>query len=213
MSLGMAQDIPMHCRCGKLAGIALDVSPASASYIVCHCDDCQAFARHLGREDELDAAMGSHIVQLSPAQLRLTQGLDQLAALRLSDKGMFRWYAACCRTPIANTGPTHQVPFVGLLRAFLDERASDGSSRDSVLGPPACLIYARYAHGQRPAGAHDTIPKRFIARTAVRLAKARLLGKHKPSPFFDAAGQPLAQPTVLSPTERAPLYPTSAAAQ
>jgi len=75
-------------------------SPPSASSAT--AKDCQAFARLLERTDVLDPAGGTGIFQMPPARMQLTTGADGLRCLRLSDK-VLRWYADCCRTPIANT--------------------------------------------------------------------------------------------------------------
>ena len=44
----MSTQVSLKCRCGTLRGVATDVSPATGNRVVCHCDDCQAFARFLG---------------------------------------------------------------------------------------------------------------------------------------------------------------------
>jgi hypothetical protein len=35
---------------------------------------------------------------------------DAMGCLRLSDKGVFRWYTDCCRTPIGNTAASPRFP-------------------------------------------------------------------------------------------------------
>jgi hypothetical protein len=41
----MPVSLPLRCRCGRVRGIASDVSPSSGFRFVCYCKDCQAFAR------------------------------------------------------------------------------------------------------------------------------------------------------------------------
>ena len=60
------------------------------------------FARFLERPDVLDPAGGTDIFQMPSGCVKLTAGMDALRCLRLSNK-VLRWYADCCRTPIANT--------------------------------------------------------------------------------------------------------------
>ena len=109
--------VPLRCRCGRVQGMATDVSPKTGNHIVCYCDDCQAYAHHLGRTDLLDPQGGSDIVQVAPASLSFDLGADRIVGLRLSPKGLYRWYASCCNTPLGNTlGPG--LPFVGILAWF-----------------------------------------------------------------------------------------------
>ena len=105
-----SSNFPLRCRCGQMRGVARKVSPSAGFRIVCYCKDCQAFARFLGRPDVLDAAGGTDIFQMATGRVTLTAGTEALRCLRLSDQGVFRWYADCCRTPIANSaGPSFPV--------------------------------------------------------------------------------------------------------
>ena len=104
----------VQCQCSKLTGTLEDVSPQTVNRFVCYCNDCQAFAHFLDREaDVLDAHGGTEIMQMAPSHLKFTGGQDHIACMRLSDKGIYRWYSRCCNTPIANTGG-FKLPFVGL---------------------------------------------------------------------------------------------------
>jgi hypothetical protein len=136
-------DLPLRCRCGHVRGLASEVSPFTGCRVVCYCEDCRAFARFLKRPDVLDAAGGTDIFQMQPRRLKLTAGMDAVRCLRLSKRGVFRWYSDCCRSPIGNTaGP--RVPVIGVIHSFMDH-AADGRSRNEVLGPPLCRIYERSA--------------------------------------------------------------------
>src|SRR5579864_1705295 len=117
----------LQCRCGEVRGIVADASPRTANRAVCYCDDCQAFAHRLGRADLLDAQGGTDIVQLAPASLAFVQGQNRIRGLRLTPKGLYRWYASCCNTPVGNT-LTPAAPFVGIAATTLDhgaQRAKD----------------------------------------------------------------------------------------
>ncbi|MCG8589625.1 MAG: DUF6151 family protein [Proteobacteria bacterium] len=199
----MANDLPIRCRCGNLRGRAQGVSGERGNRIVCYCDDCQAFGDFLGPDGVLDTHGGTDIFQMSPARLEFTRGLDQLACLRLTSKGMLRWYAACCKTPIGNTMATRQIPFVGLIHACVDHEA-DGRSRDEALGPVRAGVNARFARGDRTQlDAHDRAPLSMGLGILGRLVAARLRGDHAASPFFDrGTGEPVAVPLVLSEDER-----------
>ena len=195
-------EIPLRCRCGHVRGVAREVSPRGGFRFVCYCGDCQTFARFLGRPDVLDAAGGTDIFQMPPARVQLASGREALRCVKLSTK-VFRWYADCCRTPIANSaGPA--FPMVAIIHAFMDHAAS-GRSRDAALGPPLCRIFERSATAPLPPGA----PRPSIALFARRgwmLLDWRVRGLHRPTPFFDArTKQPVAAPHVLAPGERAAL--------
>jgi hypothetical protein len=183
-------------------GVATEVRPDNGNRIVCMCDDCQAFALFLDRPDALDQYGGTDIYQTTPSQLTITDGIEHLRCMRLSPKGLFRWYAGCCNTPIANTADTARAPFAGVIHTFMDHDAS-GRSRDDVLGPPLGLLMAKFALGQPPAGAHPTVPPSIMVRTVKYLLKGLVTGKASPSPFFDARTKsPVVVPKVLTKEER-----------
>ena len=152
----VAMDLPLHCRCGYVRGLASKVSPSTGCRFVCYCKDCQAFARFLKRADVLDPAGGTDIFQMPPGHVTLTAGTDAVRCLRLSDKGVLRWYADCCRTPIANSaGPG--FPMIGVIHSFVDYEFLDdlveSANRDPVLGPRLCRIYEGSAVGPLPPNA------------------------------------------------------------
>ena len=199
----LAVDVSLKCHCGAVRGRATSVNPAAGFRIVCMCDDCQAYAYHLGRSDEvLDANGGTDIFQLTPAQLTLTQGTENLRCLRLTERGLLRWYAGCCNTPIANTLASAKMPFAGVPHTFMDH-AADGQSRDEALGPVVARVQGRFGKGEMPEGTHRRAPFGAFGRIAKNLFLGWLRGKHRPSPFFDpSTGHPTVEPSVLSRTER-----------
>src|SRR6187399_3404358 len=126
----MPTDIPLRCACGKLRGTALAVSPSGGCRVVCYCNDCQAFARFLARPGITDEWGGTDLFQMAPANLRIGEGADALRCVRLSAKGMYRWYCGDCKTPVGNSnGP--RVPFIGVIHTFMDHESA-GRSRDDV---------------------------------------------------------------------------------
>jgi hypothetical protein len=140
----------------------------------------------------LDAHGGTEVYQISPARLEITDGLEALACMRLTSRGPLRWYARCCHTPIGNTLPTRQIPYVGLVRACMNV---SGASLDEVLGPVDPGVWARYATGDRSAiNAYDGVPLSVLFRVAAKILSWRLRGDHRRSPFFDEAGAPVVTP-------------------
>ena len=152
----------------------------------------------------LDAAGGTDIFQLPPGRVRLTAGAEALRCVRLSDRGVLRWYADCCRTPIANTaGP--RFPIIGMILSFADQGA-DGRSRDEVLGAPLCRIFERSAVGPLPPDAPPPPSLRVFARRGLKMLGWWLQGLARPSPFYDdRTNAPRSVPRVLAPSERAAL--------
>lgn len=197
----MSTQVSLRCRCGTVRGVATDVSPASGNRVVCYCDDCQAFARFLQRDDVMNAAGGTEIFQMPPANVRITEGAAALRCVRLSRKGMHRFYTDCCKTPVGNT-VSARVPFVGLIHSFMDPER-DGRTRDEVLGKGVASIHGRFAIGTAPAGVHPGVPLAMIATIVRRLASWWITGKGTPTPFFDpTTGAPRAEARVLTAAER-----------
>ncbi len=201
MGTATSLDLPLRCRCGTVRGVARDVTPATVNRCFCYCDDCQAFAHFLDRADDvLDAYGGTEITQMSQANVGFTAGADKIAAMRLSPKGMIRWYASCCRTPIGNTMPTSAMPFIGVIKAFVD-------APSAALGPVRGRGFAKSAKGGRAAVPHDGLPELvMVARVLAKVLRWRLRNDQKRSALLDAVtGKPVDEPRVLGVADRAVL--------
>lgn len=197
-------DLPLRCRCGHVRGVASEVSPSSGFRLICYCKDCQAFARFLDRADVLDVAGGTDIFQTPPGRVKLTAGADAVRCLRFSGK-VFRWYADCCRTPIANTAATPRFPVLGLAHSFMSDEAA-GRCRDEIIGPPLCRIYERSAIAPLPPTAPPPPSFGVFARRGSKLVGWWLRGLGRPNPFFDdRTNAPLSVPRFMTPAERAAL--------
>ncbi len=197
-------DLSLRCRCGRVRGIAGEVSPSAGFRFVCYCTDCQAFAQFLERPDVLDAAGGTDIFHMPAGRIRLTAGTDAVRCLSFSGK-VLRWYAACCRTPIANPAAGARFPLLGLIHSFLNEDAQ-GRSRDDILGPPLCRIHERSAIAALPADGPPPASLGLFARRAVKALGWWWRGLGRPNPFFDElTDAPLSAPRVFTPAERAAL--------
>lgn len=120
-------DHPLQCTCGTLKGTVSELRRVN------RVKDCQAFAHFLGRTpDILDAKGGTDVIQTLPANVTLTAGQDVLACMRLSEKGLLRWYTKCCNTPIGNTLVDYKISFIGLIHTCVD---SSNRSLDESFGP------------------------------------------------------------------------------
>ncbi len=191
----------VRCHCGKLQG-ELETS-AVAARAKCYCRDCRAFARFLGNEVEiLDGAGGTEVAAALPSGLRFTQGLDQLACMSLSPKGLYRWYAACCRTPIGNTPRDPKVSYVGLVRVCLDATPAE---LDAQLGSSS--INANTESAYRKVEKKPLATALALLKIGRKLMGARFGGGYRNNPFFESGGvTPVRQPQVISKEERARLY-------
>ena len=197
---------PLRCHCGALTGAV--EHERLANHSICYCEDCQAFARFLGREaDLLDARGGCENIQALPRDVTFQEGVRHLACVRLSETGLLRWYAACCNTPIGNTPVTSKLPFVGLARACLEGSSTTVSE---AFGPVRFCTFTSGARGlpkPEPFGGGDLAF--WFIRNRLR---ARLAGGFRINPFFDmAADRPIATPKVLTPAERDELRTPAAA--
>jgi len=188
---------PLRCRCGRLRG---EVAPSSfANRAVCYCRDCQSYAHALDRAAEtLDPHGGTEVVATLAVDVRFTDGRDALACLSLTERGLLRWYASCCGTPIANTPRDRKLAYVGLMHNAIDHPPEAGTDR---FGPVRLRLSRNTARGTPPPAG----PGRIGALLALMVAmvRARLGGTYARSPFFGADGRTVATPRVLDAAELA----------
>jgi len=189
--------IRIRCHCGKLQG-ELDTA-AVAARAKCYCTDCRAFARFLGNEIEiLDGAGGTEVAAALPSGLRFTQGLEHLACMSLSPKGIYRWYANCCRTPVGNTPRNPRLPYVGVIRACLDASPVE---LDAALGREHIAAHMKTAY--RKVETTPAATARAVLRIGGKIVKARLTGSWKNNPFFvPGSDTPVRTPQVISREQR-----------
>lgn len=201
----MTHELQLSCRCGAVRGVVTGVSASSVNRMLCYCSDCQAAAHQLHRADILDDQGGSEIVQVAPATMRILAGHEQIRGMRLSGKGLHRFYASCCNTPIGNSMGL-ALPFVGIpIQAFALD--GDAASRDKVFGPPRGAAFGQHAIGTPPEGSTGVNP-RMLAGVVWRLLKWALSRQGSPNPFFDSATKKPSFPVeTLSMGERDALRP------
>lgn len=194
----MSDEIPISCQCGKLRARLHGANARNGNHGVCYCVDCQAFARHLGKFGIVtDDAGGTEIYQTQPHRIEITSGAEALALLRLSPKGLNRWYAKCCNTPLCNTPGKPTVAFAGVL-------VSNPTVQPGALGP----IRFRYKRESavRPVSEPPGSMAGFVIRTLSGLLSERISGRWKQTPFFNTDSRSVVKPYVLSASERAAAY-------
>lgn len=179
-----------QCRCGAVRGEIAHTGQAVRA--VCYCTDCQAYARLLGQAPAvLDAHGGTEIVATRSGNVRFTSGTADLACLSLSPRGLLRWYASCCDTPIANTPRNWKMPYAGMVHSCL--RHPDPLERAF---PDVQLAANTKSAIGKPTGATSMAGVARFARTMLRLGGDRLTGRYRVTPFFDAHGAPVAAVVV-----------------
>jgi Family of unknown function (DUF6151) len=191
----------LQCRCGSLKGYVDTSNPVNRA--VCYCKDCQAFAHYLGRPREiLDRNGGTDVIQTLPAKVTFTQGREVLACIRLSEKGLVRWFAHCCNTPIGNTAANYRVSFVGLIHNCLE---TVPASLNDSFGPVRMWSFTKNAKTKVNASPLGMVPG--ISRLIAMVLRARLNGAYKRNPFFSAdTGVPIVAPKILTQGEREAVY-------
>ncbi len=202
----MTHTLNLTCRCGAVKAKLIDVAPRTTNHLICHCDDCQAYARYLGDPDRLmDKAGGTRICQMSSAQIQLTTATEDLAIIRLSPKGLLRWYSRCCRSPLFNTLPTAGFPFAGLPADALSH--PNGNEIGQAVGPLLGRVNLKFAVGDT---SHIKSEERSLFSVLPRFIRifgtARLRGDHKRGPFFGDNGKPIVPAEVIPLDEKARLY-------
>jgi hypothetical protein len=196
--LPMSQTVELRCRCGQVEGTVSNASPRTSSRVICYCDDCQAFLHHLGRSELLDAHGGTDIIQVAPARLVYRRGADQIRGIRLSPKGMYRWYASCCKTPLGNT-MSPAIPFVGIVAQAFQHKEQ---RPDDIFGEPIGRVLGKFAIGTPPPGS-TSLNLGLLWRALRAVLGWRLSGKTWPHPFFIRETRAPAYPvTILSSAER-----------
>lgn len=185
----------IQCHCGRLKGTLRHTQDINRC--LCYCTDCQAFAHYLKRETAiLDASGGSNIIQTLPRHVAFTEGLDHLACMRLTPKGLLRWHTTCCNTAIGNTLANFKLSFVGLIDDCL---TAEQGSLDEALGSVRMHVHTRHAKGNPTPKSGGWLGGFW--HLGRMILKTRLNGGYRKTPFFSDTGAPIATPTVLSARE------------
>lgn len=188
----MAAGAEFSCNCGAFRGHLSAAGVTGGTRAVCFCQSCRENELAHGQPDPAPEPVD--LFQTTPDAITITEGAGHLQLLRLSPKGILRWYAGCCGTPFANTTAKRSFPFAGLRADLFADKEALGKVRARAFvpqgpgKPPKTEGAARMAYG---------ILSRMLA--------AFLSGSWKTTPFFKADGTPAAEPRILSKEERAAL--------
>lgn len=190
-----------QCQCGAIRGHLSH--PQLALRGVCYCRDCRAYSNHLGTASRThDALGGAEFVATQAKYVSISEGIQRLACLSLSEKGLLRWYASCCTTPIANTLRNWGVSYVGLIHTCLK---ADPIAFERSFPQLQMRVNTGGAKGSPPGLALKTISS--LAGFAPKVIASRVTGTYAQTPFFQSpTGKPIVPITLLSKTERAHAY-------
>ncbi|MBE1283181.1 MAG: hypothetical protein GJ676_07700 [Rhodobacteraceae bacterium] len=184
---------PFSCECGALHGQIEDHGLRAGTHLECFCPDCRAAQLYFDQPDPAPGAV--ELFQTTPDAITIHAGSEHLAMLRLGPKGLYRWYAGCCNTPLFNTLKSRRFAFAGILADRLED--------NSVLGPIRVQGYVPTA-GKPP---RHKGAGRMAYGIFSRMIGAWVSGRWRQTPFFDPdTGKPVAEPVVISREDRARLY-------
>ncbi len=136
------------------------------------------------------------MVQVPPSALSFDHGFDRVHGVRLTSKGQYRWYAGCCRTPIANT-MSPNISFIGVLSPFI----ADHEALTAAIGPSEAYTQLKWATAPVPAELNPRrLPLGLIVRSVSNIARWKLGAHAGPSPFFSPEdGAPIPPVDILAP--------------
>lgn len=186
-------NIQLQCQCGIVKGFV--ESKYSYGRAMCYCHDCRAYIRFLGHEHEiLNQQGGTDTLAMLPAAVHIREGIDQLACMSLSPRGLLRWYTRCCRTPIGHTPRNQKISYVGLVWWSLPSLNASGIPLNMVIN----ISSATGAVKSTPiASFFGTV------RVIWNLIVARVTRKYQLNPFFvENSDTPIKVPYVLTKAER-----------
>ena len=194
-------EIPLKCECEKVQG-NLTLRPRDGNHFVCHCDDCQAFARFLKKEDQvLTKNLGTELFQVTPDKVTITNGKDRIACMRLGPKGLFRWYAKCCNSPIGNTIAA-KVPFIGIIDSFMDF-SSMSITKEEAIGEVEGYVMCKYAVGELPNNSCEKYSLRSGIAMIKLIAGGFIFKRYSPNQLFNLqTGRPIVEAEDISKQER-----------
>lgn len=183
-----------QCRCGTVQG---EIAHAQRGVRgTCYCGDCQAYAHLIGQAPQvLDPLGGTDIVAVQARNVRLASGTQGLGCLSLSPRGLLRWYARCCNTPLANTTRDWKLAYMGMVHTCLREPQPLEASFPEV----QMRVHTRSAKDAPPPAA-AIAGKARLARLMLGLTASRLSGGYRSTPLFDAYGHPVV-PVEVAPEQ------------
>lgn len=173
-----------RCRCKEVEAEV----PTDGFRCVCYCKSCRGFAEACDASDQLDKWGGSDLIQVGADKVRIRKGVQNLAWTKMTEKGPLRWYTTCCKTPFVNTLATPALSFASVQVHNIQDQ--------DALPPVRARVNLKGALGHVEGKRGSVWP--MIAGLFWRALRARLSGRWRDNPFFDATGKPVAERQELT---------------
>jgi hypothetical protein len=190
MSVYMAM-VALSCMCKEVEAELRDATPGTTNHLVCYCRDCRAFLRFVGKSEWLTPGGGVALVHVAAGTVSFKKGFERLEGIRLSDKGLFRYFTSCCKTPFGVT-MSEGMPLVAFSTRTVESLAP-------FCPPSPC--YGKSAEPGAPVGIPSLVTPAFGLKMVRLLATWKLTGKGRPHPYFQN-GASIPKVRVLTPEER-----------
>lgn len=192
----MSTCLKIACDCKKVTGQLANVSPHTVSRAVCYCAFCRAFHDYLGGTQSRLTTGGVDVFNISPKNVSLDTGSEQLSCVQLSKKGAIRYFSSCCHTPLFTTTPNPKIAMLSVSPVAVPE-LQNADKRDQIIGPVGARVFgekASYAH--LPNSSRVAVGW-FLTKMVSRIIGWTLRGDAKHSPLFQTNGLPLKNPKRL----------------
>jgi len=164
------KDVAFQCSCGTVTGTLLGASPAVGTHLECFCTDCRAAEVFSGQPDTPSVAL----FQTTPDRIKFDQGFDQVAVFSFGEKNILRWHAKCCGSVIGNTLRNPKIAFSSIRTTILTDTDAIGR-----------VATKANLHTPGDKAQHKGMG-RFVWGVLSRGLAARITGRWKDTPFFDA---------------------------
>ena len=184
----------ISCDCGAFKADLLAFPKNTPGRLACYCKDCQAFLEKIDRTDLFDNYKGTEIIPAYPNDISIVQGLTELNCYRLTDKGIYRWTASCCNSPIVNM--RRGFPWAGIYHSAYTKHNPEALH---VLGDIKSRIYGRDAVAGAPFKISEKISFTDMLVVIPFIIKGKILRKNQHSPFFNSETEkPISEPVILN---------------
>jgi hypothetical protein len=183
--------IALACSCGQVHGHIAEFSVDTSNRVICHCKDCRKFTLWTGHTEMVDSHGGLDIIQVAQSQISFDKGVEKIRCARLSKKGMFRFYADCCRMPLGNA-MSRGVPLIGLPAQLFVQNPALPVNIGVAVG-----IHGKSATTPTP-NAHRSVPIGVMSRVVRLVLKWKFKSRGASTPFFHDDGKPVSEPNIIS---------------
>ena len=183
----------IQCDCGSFEARLSGMPKNTPGRLVCYCDDCQVYLKRLGRAEILDTWGGTEIVPVYPNEFEIVKGFEHLQCNKIHSKGLERWSASCCNSPIGNTKVG--FPWVGILNTAY--QAKDPKNLKS-LGDIKSRVMGKHKVGAPPFKVSEKMGLGDAFNVIPFILKGFFQKRFRGSPFYQADGvTPVKEPVYL----------------